>query len=170
MLWWVPHSKRCFRGESPGSPVVRTLLSLLRAKAQSLVGKLRSCKLCGTAKRNTDTQTHTDTHTYMGTFGPFFNKEGLSLNSSQNYFSSLWIIRGFPDGSDGKESAYNSGDLGLIPGLGRSPGEGMATHSSILAWRIPWTEELGGLQPTGSLRVGHVLATNTWITRFQTPT
>ena len=31
----------------------------------------------------------------------------------------------------------------------------MATHSSILAWRIPWTEELGGLQPMGSQRVGH---------------
>ena len=31
---------------------------------------------------------------------------------------------GFPDGSDGKESAYNAGDLGSIPGLGRSPGEG----------------------------------------------
>ena len=36
-----------------------------------------------------------------------------------------------------KESASNAGDLGLIPGLGRSPGEVMATHSSILAWRIP---------------------------------
>ena len=35
---------------------------------------------------------------------------------------------------------------GLIPGLGRSPGEEMATHSSILAWRTPWTEEPGGLQ------------------------
>ena len=34
------------------------------------------------------------------------------------------IIRGFPGGSDGKESAHNAGDLGLIPGLGRSPGEG----------------------------------------------
>ena len=33
--------------------------------------------------------------------------------------------------------------------------EGMATHSSILAWRIPWTEEPGGLQSTGSQRVGH---------------
>ena len=31
----------------------------------------------------------------------------------------------------------------------------MATHSSTLAWRIPWTEELGGLQSTGSQRVGH---------------
>ena len=33
--------------------------------------------------------------------------------------------------------------------------EAMATHSSILAWRIPWTEELGGLQSMGSQRVGH---------------
>ena len=33
--------------------------------------------------------------------------------------------------------------------------EGMATHSSILAWRIPWTEEPGGLQSKGSQRVGH---------------
>ena len=38
--------------------------------------------------------------------------------------------------------------------------KGMATHSSILAWRIPWTEEPGGLQPTGSQRVGHDGATN----------
>ena len=33
--------------------------------------------------------------------------------------------------------------------------EGMATHSSILAWRIPWTDEPGGLRSTGSQRVGH---------------
>ena len=44
-------------------------------------------------------------------------------------------------------------DEGLISGLGRE--EGMATHFSILAWRIPWTEELGGLWSTGSQRVGH---------------
>ena len=44
---------------------------------------------------------------------------------------------------------------GSIPGLGRSPGEGMATHSSSLAWRIPWTEEPGGLQSMGSHRVRH---------------
>ena len=43
--------------------------------------------------------------------------------------------------SDGKESTYNAGDPGLIPGLGRSLEEEIATHSSILAWRIPWTEE-----------------------------
>ena len=47
------------------------------------------------------------------------------------------LVEGFPGGSDGKESACNMGDLGSIPGLGRSPEEGIATHSSILAWRIP---------------------------------
>ena len=46
-------------------------------------------------------------------------------------------IYGFPGSSAGKESTCNAGDLGLIPGWGRSPEEGMAMHSSILAWRIP---------------------------------
>ena len=39
--------------------------------------------------------------------------------------------------------------------------KGMATHSSILAWRTPWTEQSGGLPSTGSQRVGHDAATNT---------
>ena len=52
---------------------------------------------------------------------------------------------GFSGGSDGKESSCIAGDPGLIPGSGRSPGEGMATHSTILVQRIPWTEEPGGL-------------------------
>ena len=42
-------------------------------------------------------------------------------------------------------NAGNIRDSGSIPWSGRSPGGGKATHSSILAWRIPWTEELGGL-------------------------
>ena len=48
--------------------------------------------------------------------------------------------------------------------LGQEDGleKGMATHSSILAWRIPWTEELGRLQPMGSQRVGHDSETNTY--------
>ena len=66
---------------------------------------------------------------------------------------------GFPGGSAGKESACNVGDLGSVPGWGRS--QGMATHSSFLAWRIPWTKKPGGLQSMGSQRVGHDLATNT---------
>ena len=65
-------------------------------------------------------------------------------------------MRRFPGGgSDRKESACNAGDLGLIPGLGRSPGGGHGTPSSILIWRIPWTEEPGGLQSMGLQRVGH---------------
>ena len=60
----------------------------------------------------------------------------------------------FPGGADGKESACNVGYPGLIPGLGRSPGEGHGYPSSILAWRIPWTEEPGRLQSTGWQRVG----------------
>ena len=43
----------------------------------------------------------------------------------------------FPGSSDGKESACHVGDLGSIPGLGRYPGGGHATHSGILAWRFP---------------------------------
>ena len=49
----------------------------------------------------------------------------------------------------GKENACNTGEVGSIPGSGRSPEWGMATHSSILAWEIPWTEEPGGLQSRG---------------------
>ena len=48
-----------------------------------------------------------------------------------------------------KNPPTNAGDTGSIPGLGRSPGE-LATHSSILPWEIPWTEEPGGLQSMGS--------------------
>ena len=46
-------------------------------------------------------------------------------------------LLGFPGGSDGKESASNAGNVGSIPGPGRSLEKEMATHSSILAWRIP---------------------------------
>ena len=50
---------------------------------------------------------------------------------------------GFPGGSEGKESACNVGDWSLRQDPLK---KGMATHSSVLAWRIPWTEEPGGLQ------------------------
>ena len=49
-----------------------------------------------------------------------------------------------------KNSACNVGDPGSIPGSGRSPGEVKGYHCSILAWRIPRTEEPGGLQSRGS--------------------
>ena len=63
--------------------------------------------------------------------------------------------RGFPGGSDGKESACNAGHSGLIPELGRSLEKGMATHSRILGWGLPWTEEPDGLQSMRLQRVSH---------------
>ena len=66
----------------------------------------------------------------------------------------LWILYYH---SVGKESACNSGDIwnaGSIAWLGRSPGKEIATHSSILAWNSPWTEEPDRLQSTGLWRDG----------------
>ena len=54
-----------------------------------------------------------------------------------------------------KASAYNAGDPGSIPGWERSLEKEIATHSSILAWKIPWTQEPDRLQSMGSQRVGH---------------
>ena len=65
---------------------------------------------------------------------------------------------GFPGGANGKEFACQAGntrDEGSIPGSGRSHGEGPATHSSILGWRIPWTEGPGGLWSIGLQSIGH---------------
>ena len=56
---------------------------------------------------------------------------------------------GFLLSSVGKESACSAGGPGSIPGWGRSPGKEMATQSSILAWKIPQTEEPGELQSRG---------------------
>ena len=88
-----------------------------------------------------------------------------------HYFSLIWTLsllstgsldvcslphrRDFPGGSDCKASACNVGDLGLIPGSGRSLEKEMATHSGILTWKIPWTEDPGRLQSMRSQRVGH---------------
>ena len=65
------------------------------------------------------------------------------------------VTMDFPGGSDGKASAYNKGDPGSIPGLGRSLEKEMATHSSILAWKIAGMEEPVRLQSMGSQRIRH---------------
>ena len=67
----------------------------------------------------------------------------------------------FAGGSVVKNLPANAGKMSLFPGLGRSLEKGMATHSSIRAWRVPWTEEPGGLQSTGSQRVRHERVPNT---------
>ena len=62
--------------------------------------------------------------------------------------------RGFPDSSAGKESACNSGDIGSL-GWEDVLEKGMATHSNIPAWKIPWSEDPGGPQSKGLQRVGN---------------
>ena len=76
------------------------------------------------------------------------------LTTSFYLNSSCPIPSCFLHSSDSKASACNAGDLGSIPGSEDPLEEGAATHSSVLPWRIPWTEETGGLQSVWSRRVG----------------
>ena len=69
----------------------------------------------------------------------------------------LFFLRGFPGGTTGKEPACQRSRCqrwGSVPWEDPLE-EALATHSSILAWRIPWPEEPGGLQCVGWQRVGH---------------
>ena len=83
----------------------------------------------------------------------------LCILNDTNQFLSLYCneplqrLMGFPDSSDGQESASNAADPRSIPGSGRSPEKGMATHFPILAWRIPWTKEPGRIQSMRLQRV-----------------
>ena len=81
--------------------------------------------------------------------------------SQRNYSAliSIVIILCFPGSLVVKNLPANTGDTGLIPGSGRPLEKEMAIHSSILAWRIPWTEETGGYSPQGCKRVGDYLMT-----------
>ena len=81
------------------------------------------------------------------------------LSDWTNYFT----ILGFPCGSDGKELPTMQETWFWSQGQEDPPEKGIAIHSNILAWRIPWTEELGGLLSMGLQRVGHDWATNTHI-------
>ena len=71
------------------------------------------------------------------------------------YLSRFIALQDFPGGSDSKASAYNARDLGSIPRLEDLLEKEMASHSSILAWKIPWMEEPSRLQSMGSQKVGH---------------
>ena len=62
---------------------------------------------------------------------------------------------GFPGGSEVKVPACNAGDPGLIPELGRSPGEGNGNPLQYSCLGIPWREDPGRLQSMGLQRVGH---------------
>ena len=78
-------------------------------------------------------------------------EEVLLLRGRQDSADSVGAF--LPEGLDTKESACNAGDLDQTPG--RSPGEGHGYPRQCSSWRIPWTEEPGGLWSTRSQRVGH---------------
>ena len=78
--------------------------------------------------------------------------------------SFFFIISGFPGGTVVKNPSVNAGDSrepGLIPGSGRSPGEGNGNPLQYSCWETPWTEEPDGLQFKGSQRVRHYWVTKT---------
>ena len=83
----------------------------------------------------------------------FLGREDPLEKGQANHSSTL----GFPLWVSWSRIPCKAGDLGSIPGLGRSPGKGKATHSSILAWRIPWT-----VWSMGSQRVRHDWVTFTF--------
>ena len=71
----------------------------------------------------------------------------------------MYLPWGFPGGSVVKNSPANAGDAGLIPDLGRSPGEANGNPLQYSCWEISWTEEPSMQQSVGSQRAGHDLAT-----------
>ena len=71
-------------------------------------------------------------------------------DKQQGFTVQHWELSGFPGGSVVKNPPANAGDVGLIPGWGRSVEEEMETHFSIIPWKIPQTEEPRGLQSMGS--------------------
>ena len=90
-----------------------------------------------------------------------WKKQESSRKTSISALLTICVLQGLPYSSNGKESACNAGDLGSIPGSGRSSGEGNGNPPSFLAWRTAWTEELGWLWSMGLQRVIHDSATNT---------
>ena len=98
----------------------------------------------------------------MLSFPNFFLQKNLRKKTGEtkpflNYVI-IDCLLGFPGGAVVKNLPANAGDVrdsGSIPGSGRFPLKEVATHSGILTWEIPLTEEPGGLQSIGSQRVGH---------------
>ena len=79
----------------------------------------------------------------------------FQLNQLFKIKKCVYLFRDFPGDSDGKASAYNAGDPGSVPGLGRSSGEGNGNPLQYSCMEIPWMEEPGRLQSMRWQRVGH---------------
>ena len=144
---------------------------------RNLVGyRLWGCKELDTTKR---LSTHTgQDKTFFCTFiqFPLFLPPASGNHKYDLFFCEFvcfWSIIdlwGFPSGSVVKNPpAMQEPQETWVPSLGREDPleEGMATHSSVLAWRIPWTEETGGLQSIASLRVEHDWNDLAWIIDLQ---
>ena len=108
-----------------------TAKNSLRLRLQSLLHKLRILNL--KAEATLDNSSKKCINVILTWWDKFFVYQ-------------FYLQKGFPGGSDGKESACNAGDPGSTLGSGRSLEKEIATHCIILDWRIPWTEEPGGLQ------------------------
>ena len=86
----------------------------------------------------------------FGTYSKDVSSAGILIFPAQTAVLVMPVVRdqlGFPGGSDGKEAARNAGDVGSIPGSEDPLEKGMATHSSILAWRILGQRNLAGYSP-----------------------
>ena len=81
-------------------------------------------------------------------------KGAMKIMSSSNVYL-VYISWRLLKWLSGKESTCNAGDTGSILGREDLLEKEMATYCSVLAWKVPWTEEPGGLQSTVSQRVGH---------------
>ena len=94
-----------------------------------------------------------ETELYGSNKEEFYSSSGYIYNIIFTYtmgFTSTEVnLLGFPGGSDGKESTCNAGDLGLIPGLGRSPGGGHGNPPFLPRGESLWTEEPVGCSPWG---------------------
>ena len=88
-----------------------------------------------------------------------FFLDALTLRGGEECRSEIKKVHlapmGFPGGPDSEESACNTGNAGLTLSWEVPLEKGMTTHSSILAWEMPWVEGPGGLQCMGSQRGGH---------------
>ena len=126
-------------------PCLHCLLNLL-LKWHSPSSRVRPvCHLCWRSQPPCLLRSH------AFSFIPYFSSTHLSLpvHLFHAHLAPSHLKLGFPGGSDGKESACNMGNTGLILEKEDPLEKEIATHSSILAWRIPWLEELSGLQSMG---------------------
>ena len=125
----------------PGGPVVKNLpadaqdVGLIPGQGTRFPyasGQLRSC---ATSSEPVSSRAHTP-HLERSLW-PWWKIPHASTETQHSQINTYFkkcLFKGFSGGPDGKESAWNAGDPGSVHGLGR-------THPSILAWRIPWTEE-----------------------------